>query len=250
VSAEPLMVAAGGAVRAAFTTRAGGVSEGPWAGLNLGTSGGDRPERVRENRRRACAALGLDADRVTMGAQVHGAHLRRIDAPSRPGRFTGGLRPWPEGDAMATERPGLALVVIGADCLPVLVWRRDRAAVAAAHAGWRGLVGGVLRAAVDALGDPARTGAAIGPGVGPCCYPVAAALRERFAAAWGEGVVRGPAVDLAAAARRELERAGVPASAISAVEACTSCEPERFYSYRRDGERTGRQAGLVWIEAR
>jgi YfiH family protein len=234
-------------VRAVFTTRAGGVSQGTYAGLNLGSTSGDAPARVRANRRRLCDALGLDRERVTMGWQVHGALVRRVEAPSRPGRFTGGLRRWPEGDGLVTDRAGLPLVVLGADCLPVLLWRRDTPAVAAAHAGWRGLLAGVLDAAATALGAPARVGAVVGPGVGPCCYPVDAALRERFAAAFGAGVVRAPAVDLQGAARAALARAGVPRSAVTVIEACTACQADRFYSHRRDGPASGRQAGLVWL---
>ena len=238
---------AGPGVRGVFTTRAGGASEGPFAGLNLGGKTADLPERVRANRRVVCEALGLEADRVTMGHQVHGAQVRAVAAPTRPGRFTGGLRGWPEGDGLVTEAPGLALVVLGADCLPVLLWRVDRPAVAAVHAGWRGLVGGVLEAAIARLGDPARTAAAIGPGVGPCCYPVDAALRRRFAAAFGDETVRPPAVDLSRAARAALLGSGLRDGAVSAVDACTSCEPERFFSYRRDGPVTGRHGGIIWI---
>ena len=235
-----------GPARAVFTTRAGGVSDGPYAGLNLGTATGDRPGSVRENRMRLCAALGIDPERVTMGRQVHGVTVRTVEAPTRPGRFTGGLHGWPAGDGLASRRPGLALVVLGADCLPVLLWRRDQPAVAAAHAGWRGLVAGVIDDAVRTLGRPGRIGAAIGPGVGPCCYPVSRELRDRFASLFGPRVVRAPAVDLPLAARFALERAGVPRSAIQSVEACTACEPARLYSHRRDGPRCGRQAGIVW----
>jgi len=131
----------------------------------------------------------------------------------------------------------------------VLMWRRDRPRVGAAHAGWRGLVAGVLEATVGLLGEPGRVGAAIGPGIGPCCYPVSAEVRARFAERFGDSVIAGDAVDLAAAARRALARAGVPDAAVQTVEACTSCDPERFYSYRRDGASTGRQAGLVWAES-
>ena len=208
MSALPLIeVAVDGPARAVFTTRAGGASEGSYAGLNLGAATGDRPEAVRANRARVCAALGIDPERVTMGRQVHGATVRPVDAPTRPGRFTGGLRGWPAGDGLVTGRPRLPLVVLGADCLPVLLWRRDGPAVAAAHAGWRGLVEGVLPAAVAALGRPDRVGAAIGPGVGPCCYPVSRELRDRFAATFGDGVVHGAAVALARSARRALEAA-------------------------------------------
>jgi YfiH family protein len=243
---ETVEVAVDGPARAVFTTRRGGVSGGAFAGLNLGADTGDAPEAVRANRAALCERLGLDHERVSMGRQVHGAGVRDLGGPSRPGRFTGGLVGWPEGDGLATRRRGLGLVVLGADCLPVLLWRRDVPAVAAAHAGWRGLVAGVVRAAVAALGEPGRLGAAVGPGIGPCCYPVSAEVRDRFAAAFGREVVRPPAVDLAAAARAALVAAGVPAPAVATVDACTSCEPGRLYSYRRDGAACGRQAGVVW----
>ncbi len=243
---ELIEVATGAPARAVFSTRRGGVSEGPLATLNLGSDRGDADGAVRANRQRVCDAVGLDAGGVSLGRQVHGAAVRVLDAPSRPGLFAGGLRGWPEGDALATRRPGLGLMVLAADCLPVLLWRRDEPGVAAAHAGWRGLVGGVVAAAVRALDRPERIGAAIGPGVGPCCYPVSAEVRDRFAAAFGEAVVRPPAVDLAAAARAALVAEGVEASAIATVQACTSCDRDRFYSFRRDGEASGRQGGLVW----
>ena len=245
-SPELIEVPTGAAARAVFTTRRGGLSEGRYAELNLGSDRDDADAAVRGNRQRVCDAVGLVAGDVSLGRQVHGAGVRTLDEPSRPGLFTGALRGWPEGDALATRRPGLGLIVLGADCLPVLLWRRDEPAVAAAHAGWRGLVGGVLAAAVRALGRPERVGAAIGPGIGPCCYPVSAEVRERFATAFGEAVVRPPAVDLAAAARAALAAEGVEDAAIATVDACTSCEQDRFYSFRRDGEACGRQGGLVW----
>jgi YfiH family protein len=239
----------GAPAAAAFTTRRGGVSEGPFASLNLGSDRDDPDARVRANRERVCAALGVDASRTSMGRQVHGAGIRAVaEAPS--GDFTGRLRGWPEGDGLVTELPGAPLVVLGADCLPVLLWRRDRPRVAAAHAGWRGLVAGVLERAVEAIGEPEALGAAIGPGIGPCCYPVSGEVRDRFAQRFGEGTLAGEAVDLAAAARTALVAAGVPGAAVSTIAACTSCEPERFFSYRRDGPATGRQAGVIWALAR
>jgi YfiH family protein len=250
VSAPELIeIETGAPARAVFTTRRGGVSEGPFAALNLGSDRDDPDDAVRRNRRLLCDALGLDAEAVSLGRQVHGADVRTLDAASRPGLFTGALRGWPEGDGLATRRPGLGLVVLGADCLPVLLWRRDEPAVAAVHAGWRGLVAGVLGAAVRALGRPERLGAAVGPGVAPCCYPVSAEVREAFARAFGQEVVRPPAVDLAAAARAALVGAGVAPSAVQVVEACTSCEPGRFYSHRRDGSACGRQGGVAWATA-
>lgn len=243
---EVVVIATDAPAGAAFTTRRGGVSREPFASLNLGVERGDDPEAVRANRARVCETLGLDAVEVRLLHQVHGAAVRRAGAGDDRGRFLGELRGWPEGDALVGDTPGAALAVLGADCLPVLLWRRDRPAVAAAHAGWRGLVAGVLEEAVAALGEPGRQGAAIGPGIGPCCYPVSAEVRERFAARFGEAVVRAPAVALAAAARAALEGAGVPGPAIQTLEACTSCEEDRFYSFRRDGEGSGRQGGFVW----
>lgn len=246
---ELIEVPTGGPARAVFTTRRGGVSAGPLSSLNLGADRGDADEAVRANRTAVCAAARLDPHGVSLGRQVHGAGVLALDAPARPGLFAGGLRGWPEGDALATRAPGLGLMVLGADCLPVLLWRRDAPGVAAAHAGWRGLVGGVLRAAVRALGRPEAVGAAIGPGIGPCCYPVSAEVRGRFATAFGAAVVRPPAVDLAAAARAALVAEGVDDAAIVSVGACTSCDEARFYSYRRDGAACGRQGGLVWATA-
>jgi YfiH family protein len=241
-------VPTGAPARAVFTTRRGGVSAGGFAALNLGPGRGDPDDHVRENRARVCAALGIDPVRVSMGRQVHGAAVREVTGPAEGG-LVGRLRDWPEGDGLVTGIPGAALAVLGADCLPVLVWRHDRPRVGAAHAGWRGLVAGVVEATVAALGEPAATGAAIGPGIGPCCYPVSQEVRTRFAERFGGGVLAGEAVDLAGAARRALVLAGVPGSAIQTVEACTSCDAERFFSHRRDGEGTGRQAGLIWAEA-
>ena len=212
-------VATGAPARAVFTTRRGGVSTGGFAALDLGMDRDDPDACVRENRARVCAALGLDPARVALGRQVHGAGVREVAGPG-DGGFLGHLRDWPEGDGLVTAETGAALVVLGADCLPVVLWRRDRPRVAAAHAGWRGLAGGVLDG-----------------------------VREVFAGRFGTSVVRREAVDLAAAARVALVAAGVPDEAIRAVGACTSCDPERFYSYRRDGAGTGRQAGLVWAVA-
>ena len=239
-------VPTGAPARAVFTTRAGGVSAPPFSGLNLGSDRGDDPEAVRANRALLCAALGLDPDRVAMARQVHGSVVREAGGAEHRGRFLGDLRGWPAADGLTSRVPGTGLVVLGADCLPVLMWRRDTPAVAAAHAGWRGLVDGVIEATARALGRPGRIGAAIGPGVGPCCYPVSDEVRARFAERFGDAVVRGAAVDLRAAARRALVAAGVPDAAVTDEGSCTACDPARFFSHRRDGDASGRQAGVVW----
>jgi YfiH family protein len=235
-----------GPAGAAFTTRVGGVSTGPFAALNVGGGQGDDPTAVRANRRAVCAALGLDPGRVAVGQQVHGAEVRVLERPHGPAPFCEALEGWPEGDGLLTAAPGLALAVLGADCLPVLLWRRDTPRVSAVHAGWRGLAGGIVERAAAALGDPARTGAAIGPGIGPCCYEVGEPVRRAFAGRFGPAVVAGAAVDLAAAARAALVAAGVPAAAVWTLPTCTACDAGRWFSHRRDRGVTGRQAGLVW----
>jgi YfiH family protein len=227
-------------VRAVFTTR---TPEG-----DLGTTG---PEPVSsaviENRLALCATLGFDPDQVVMGQQVHGADVHAVNTVARPGNFASGQAGRP-GDGLATHRPGVALAVMGADCLPVLLWRADGSAVAAAHAGWRGLVSGVVENTARALGPSESLQAVIGPGIGPCCYRVSNDVRQRFSERFGAEVVRDEAVDLAAAARTALCTMGIDGNAIITVQACTHCDADRFFSYRREGDKAGRQAGLIWME--
>ncbi|MGH2957210.1 MAG: polyphenol oxidase family protein [Solirubrobacterales bacterium] len=227
--------------RAGFSTRLGGVSEGPYESLNVAVKTGDEPERVRENRGRVAAALGLDPAAVVMGRQVHGTELRWHKGPQRPRVYAEAVRSPDEVDAQATATPGVAPLVMVADCLPIAL--AGPGGVAMAHGGWRGLAGGILEKAVGRVGAEA---AAIGPGIGPCCYEVGEEVLTRFEHL--EGVANGRMLDLAAVARGLLERAGVRLVEDSGL--CVSCEGELFYSHRRDGETTGRQAGLAWREMR
>ena len=187
--------------KAAFTTRLGGVSEAPFESLNVGIKTEDEADRVRENRARLAAALGVDAASVLMGHQVHGAELARHDAPQSPSPFADGVPAPDQVDAQATASPGLAPLVQVADCLPIaLVGERG---VAMAHGGWRGLEAGIVARAVEAVGANA---AAIGPGIGPCCYEVGDEVLDAFAGI--EGVATGHMLDLAEVARTQLERGG------------------------------------------
>jgi YfiH family protein len=205
---------------ALFTTRRGGVSEGPYASLNLGLWTDDEPERVRGNRERAQAYAG--AGRLAQGRQVHGTHVA-VDADAVE-----------EADGQVTTQPGVAAIVLVADCLPVALAGPDAAGVV--HAGWRGLAAGVLEAGVAALGA-GPVAAAIGPGIGPCCYEVGDDVRAVFG-------TEDRTLDLKAIARRRLQDAGV--REIHDCGLCTACDPERFFSHRRDRGVTGRQAGLAW----
>jgi YfiH family protein len=228
------------AARVAFTTRLGGGSEAPFESLNLGILTEDDGDAVVRNRRGLAAALGLPAERIAIGRQVHGAELARHEQPQRPSPFAEPGSAIPEVDGHATAVPGLAQLVFVADCLPVAL--AGPRGVAMLHCGWRGLAAGIVNRGAEAVG---ATAAAIGPGIGPCCYEVGEEVLAEFEGL-GKGIASGPTLDLPAVARRLLERAGV--EQIEAAGLCTSCEEALFFSHRRDGGRTGRQAGLAWIE--
>jgi polyphenol oxidase len=203
---------------ALFTTRRGGVSEGPYASLNLGLLTEDDADRVAANRERVRVQAG--AERLAQGRQVHGT---RVVVDGQDGE---------EADGQVTSRAGVAAIVLVADCLPVALAGPGAAGVV--HAGWRGLAGGVLEAGVAAAGAVA---AAIGPGIGPCCYEVGDDVRAVFGTS-------GRTLDLKAVARARLRDAGVTEIHDSGL--CTACDAKRFFSHRRDRGLTGRQAGLAW----
>ncbi|MBL8344268.1 MAG: peptidoglycan editing factor PgeF [Rubrivivax sp.] len=259
-----------------MSTRAGGVSTGALASLNLGRSVGDAPEAVAENRRRFVASLRVDANddgdavgnaapspaRAVWLHQVHGADVLELDERTPE-------HPEASADAAWTRTPGIACVVGAADCLPVLFAARDGRAVAAAHAGWRGLAGGVLEATVNALvrgagARPADLFAWLGPCIGPRRFEVGADVLRAFGAAPTEADVEhfryaprpdgAPRwlADLHGLARQRLRRLGV--AFIVAEAACTYEEESRFFSFRRDGQRTprslsGRMAAAIWLQA-
>jgi purine-nucleoside/S-methyl-5'-thioadenosine phosphorylase / adenosine deaminase len=237
-----------GGARAAFTTRLGGASEPPFDELNLGILTDDDPAVVTENRRRLAAALGLKPEQVVFALQVHGTRLlyHREGATESRGSFgTEYVQEEPrdrlaEADGHVVREPGLAPLVFVADCLPVALY--GSGGLAMVHAGWRGLAGGIVGAAVEAVGANV---AAIGPGIGPCCYEVGEEVLAAFGDL-GDGIAEGRMLDLPEVARRRLGEAGV--ERVESAGLCTSCEQELFFSHRRDDGRTGRQAGLAWIE--
>lgn len=227
--------------RALFTTRRGGVSSGPYESLNLGRWTDDDPEAVEVNRARLAVAVGVSLDAVVQGRQVHGTTVRSVTAPD-----PAGIDPH-DADGQATATRGLAPLVLTADCLPIaLIGRR---AVAMLHGGWRGLAGGILAegvAALRGLGDDGPLAAAIGPGAGGCCYEAGEDVHAAFAQRHGDAVRDGRLLDLKAVARRELHDAGV--EQVHDAGLCTLCaDPSLFFSHRRDGGITGRQAGVAWL---
>jgi polyphenol oxidase len=215
----------------AFSTREGGVSEGVYASLNLGRMTEDEPERVEENRRRLCAEVGADPELLTLNRQRHSATVHRAH-PGRRGE---------PGDGLWTDEPGVPMLKLTADCVPIAIARAEgRPALALLHVGWRGLAEGIVAAGAAALGE-GRLAAAVGPAIGPCCYEVGPEVAGLF----DDLVVRNGRLDLWAASERALRAAGV--QDVERVDLCTSCNPELFFSHRRDAGRTGRQGviGLV-----
>jgi YfiH family protein len=223
--------------RGLFSTRRGGVSPAPFESLNLGRLTDDPPENVDANRGRLAAATGCGRERILYGRQVHGATVRRAtEAPSD-------ARPVEAEDGQATALEGHPALVFTADCLPVLL--AADGAVAAVHAGWRGLAAGILGEGVRALRELGAEGpvhALVGPGARGCCYAVGEEVHAAFAGY--DARVGERNLDLATLARTKLAEAG--AAEIHDVGLCTICEPELFFSHRRDRGVTGRQAGLVW----
>jgi YfiH family protein len=236
---------------AAFTTRLGGLSEPPFAALNLGVFTEDDRDAVVANRRRLSAALGFATDRVAIAHQVHGAELIDHDDPSSPpcsfasdeegGEQRAGDGAIVDADGHVVAAEGMAALVFVADCAPVAL--SGPAGVAMLHCGWRGLAAGIVAKGAAAIG---ATDAAIGPSIGPCCYEVGEEVLAAFDHL-GKGIATARRLDLAEVTRRLLTEAGVGRVETSGL--CTSCEPELFFSHRRDRGRTGRQAGLVWRDS-
>lgn len=226
-------------VRALITTRSGGVSRGPYASMNPAAHVGDDPAAVAENRRRLNRFLPGEPHWLE---QVHGTAVYTVEA--------GASR---TADAAVSRTPGVVLAVLTADCLPILLCDIDGRVVGVAHAGWRGLAAGVIERTVQAMGvEGERLLAYLGPAIGPRAFEVGEDVRAAHldwdgaaAAAFAPGARPGKwLADLYGLARLRLSRLGVPA--VYGGGACTFSEPERFFSYRRDGA-TGRMASLIWL---
>jgi polyphenol oxidase len=218
----------------AFSTRVGGVSEGPYESLNVGLMTDDDPNRVAENRRRLCAEVGAEPGRLAMNRQVHAATVNRAEAGERG-------KP---GDGLWTNEPGVPMLKLTADCLPVALARTEgEPALALLHVGRLGLLEGIVAAGAAAISG--RVAAAVGPGIGPCCYEVGPDILDDYRARFGAGVVRGRNLDLWQATELALREAGV--ELIERTDLCTACNPELFFSHRRDAGVTGRQGVIGYV---
>ncbi|HEX3736627.1 MAG TPA: polyphenol oxidase family protein [Solirubrobacterales bacterium] len=229
-----------GTGRVGFGTRIGGVSEAPYDTLNIGVLTDDADAAVVENRRRLAAAVGVAPRDVPIGLQVHKADIAVHEAPQEPSPYAEPGPALEEIDGHVVRGTGLAPLVLTADCLPVAL--AGPGGVAMLHCGWRGLAAGII---VRSAAMVEARAAAIGPGIGPCCYEAGPEVTGAFADL-GEGVADGRLLDLPEVARRLLARAGV--ERVESAGLCTSCEAELFFSHRRDQGRTGRMGNLAWIE--
>jgi YfiH family protein len=233
-----------------FFGRRGGLSEGPLASLNVSARVDDQPERVAANWRRVQEALpGLTFVRMQ---QVHGTRVVRVAADEAVG----------EADALITDRPGLGLTVLTADCVPLLGVAAGCGAVMAVHAGWRGSLAGIaveaLRAAEQAFGiPPTAWQVALGPSIGGCCYEVEAEIGQQFVDRWGSDAMADawqPAtthgqLDLRQANVALLRQAGVPPGQIQLAGPCTACAADQFFSHRGSSGRAGRQVSVIGYRA-
>lgn len=240
----------------AFSTRLGGVSTGVLESMNLSVRRGDEPERVRENWARLSAATGIDLSGVVYAKQIHSADVRiarpeDLQPPELDPRF--------ECDGFVTNCPGVPLAVFMADCIPVLLHDPVAGVIGAVHCGWRGSVQDMIGAAVAQMhtlgAQPEHIHAAIGPGIGACCFEVGPEVVEGVEQLLGgdtEGLVREKPdgkfmVDLKRANARRLAQLGVPARQIDISEACTMCRPDQFWSHRQTNGRRGVQAAIITL---
>jgi YfiH family protein len=230
-------------VSAAMTLRTGGVSSAPYHSLNLGVHVGDDPAAVTENRRRVHEQLALPSEPVWL-EQVHGTAVIDLDSTNAPASL--------RADAAVTRRAGPVCVIQVADCMPVLLAACDGSVIGAAHAGWRGLAGGVIEATVRAMGaEPGQLLAWLGPAIGQAHFEVGDEVRAAFvdndanaAAAFTRNARQRWQCDLYALARLRLAALGV--QHVSGGGWCTYAEADRFFSFRRDA-RCGRMAAMIWI---
>ena len=249
-------IEAAGGVAHGFSTRLGGVSQGAFTSLNLGLTRGDDPEHVRENYRRFLSAVGASGKAFAMCDQVHGDTVRAITTADVKGDLYGKLHY--EADGMMTAIPGVALVVFSADCIPVLLYDSVRRVIAAVHSGWRGTAAGIVTRAVERMGQvygcrPENILAAIGPGIGPCCFETHEDVPNAMMAA-----VASPAlpfikikengkfsVDLKGINAKRLELAGLDPANIAVCRDCTACIEEKYWSHRRQGTERGSMAAVI-----
>jgi len=238
-------------VTSAISTRIGGISQYPYRTLNLAYHVGDVHEAVAENRRRFCDIVGVDVNSLVLAQQTHGDRVAVIDE-SQAGcgahRHEDAI---PDSDAMITRSQPVALAVLTADCVPMLVVDPVRRAIGVAHVGWRGALRMIAAKAVLKMRDTFGSVQSdclvfLGPSIGPCCYEVRANVASQFQHKFGPGTcILENRLDLRRAVEMQLIDIGLEEGNISSEKLCTACNPGLFYSYRAEGDRTGRMMSVI-----
>lgn len=244
----------------AISTRLGGVSEAPYASLNLGLHVGDDKQKVWENRMRFAASLELKAEEICTPQQVHGSHVQQVterDAGRGCREYEDAL---PETDALITDVPGLPLMLCFADCTPILFLDPEKKAVGIAHGGWKGTVNKIACQTLAAMGKafgtlPEECLVGIGPSIGPCCYEVGSEVEQAFREAFPAFQERilsqkdgKTHLNLWEANRQQLLAAGILPENMECAEACTACENQWYFSHRAEHGRTGRIAAMIALQ--
>ena len=241
-----------------FSTRLGGVSTGPYAQLNLGITRPDERAAVRENYHRFCAAIGADVTSLVMTHQVHEDTIRQA---TRADVLDDLLDPLDyQADGLLTNQPGLCLTIYYADCIPVLLYDPVHRAIAAVHSGWRGTSLGIAPQAVAKMtalygSDPGDILAAIGPGIGPCCFETHDDVPSAMVQRLGEDILshcvplaHGKfSVDLKGIIHWQLTQAGLADGHVDTLSLCTACHPELYWSHRKMGDQRGNHAAMLQL---
>ena len=243
-------------IKHAFSTRVGGVSSEPFSSLNIGASCGDSSACVERNRRVLCAAIGSDYSKMTVCNQVHGAKVHVVYS-GNCGNVADSSVEVCAADAMITNTAGVVLQCAFADCVPILMYEPNVRAIAVAHAGWRGTVAGVATAAAKAMCEQYAANmrnilVAIGPAIGSCCFEVDAPVAQHFYDGYGVDsrviVNKGNGkynIDLERANKLLVLQSGINSINIACAHVCTSCNTDKFYSYRKECGKTGRHAAII-----
>ena len=236
------------AIRHGVSTRAGGVSTGPYASLNLGASVGDQQEAVLENRARLARALGFEPARLVTTPQIHGKGVMVVDERTAPSALQ------TRADILVSREPGFLLMQRFADCVSIMLWHKAARVVSVAHAGWRGTAIGVAGRAVEAVadlgGDPSGLRAGIGPSIGPCCFEIGDDVVAQIPGAdevSSIGPNGRPHVDLWEINRRQLVAAGLPEDQVEVAAVCTRCQPDTYFSHRALGYPAGRFGAAIGL---
>ena len=245
------------AVAHCISTRLGGVSDKPYASLNLGLHVGDEPSKVRDNRRLLLQSLNLKPSAVCTPEQIHGDKVARVTAQDAGRGSLDYADCIPGTDALITSEPELPLMLCYADCTPILFFDPENLAIGIAHGGWKGTAASIAKKTLLSMEiefgtKPEECLAAVGPAIGASCYTVgdevAGIFRQNFPA-YADKILTATEnvwhLDLAAAYRYELLDAGILPENLESAETCTACENQWYFSHRKEGGHTGRHAAVM-----